>query len=277
MLTIHVKGFGNQISSFKLDGQKRENAFFPADLKGPHSIEIVMNSSAFKASKINLVPNRFSLPNPITQLDQNTISWEAVPQAKTYHLYKNGVFEKTVDGVQVEINPDEVAEYAVTAVDSDGVESFTSEPILVVKDKDLKTIDFERFVPMSRLPYSNYSGKGFVEVSTTKNTEILLQIEVAESGNYWIDSRYANGTGPWNTDNNCAIRSIYLNGSYWGVWVFPQRGTDEWSDWGYSNAILLPLNKGKNELKIKLESWNTNMDGEINEALLDFVRIVKGE
>lgn len=275
ILTIHIKGFGNQISSFKLDGQPSKNAFFPANLEGAHTIEIVMNSTPFKPSKINLVPNRFSLANPITQLDQNTISWEAVPQAETYHVYKNGVFEKAVDELHVEVNPDEVAEYAVTAVDSDGVESFTSEPILILKDKDLNTIEFERFVPMSVLPYSNFSGKGFVEISTTKNTEIQIQIDVAESGNYWIDSRYANGTGPWNTDNNCAIRSIYLNGSYWGVWVFPQRGTDEWSDWGYSNAILFPLNKGKNELKIKLESWNTNMDGEINEALLDFVRVVR--
>jgi len=57
------------------------------------------------------------------------------------------------------------------------------------------------------------------------------------------------------------------------VFVFPQRGTDEWSDWGFSNALSLSLEKGRNEIRISFDHWNNNMDGEINEAMLDYLRL----
>lgn len=275
ILTINISGYGNQVASFKIDGTVSEKAFFPANLEGSHTIDIVMNSTPFNSSKINLVPNSFSLSNPVTRLNQNLISWEAVPNAIAYNLYKNGKFLKTVSEHQVEIDPNEVAEYALAAVDSNDFESFISEPILVYKDKDLKMMEFESVLTKSALPYTNFSGEGFIEISKVKNTEIKVNIEVEEDGNYLIDCRYANGTGPWNTDNNCAIRSVYTNDIYSGVWVFPQRGTDEWSDWGYSNALDLYLKKGNNKLVIKFESWNNNMDGDINEAHLDVMRIIK--
>lgn len=122
---------------------------------------------------------------------------------------------------------------------------------------------------------SNYSGDGFVEISNIKNREINLNIVSSVSGTFLVDCRYANGTGPWNTDNNCGIRSVSLDGKYSGVWVFPQRGTNEWSDWGFSNIIEVLLEKGNNKLTIKFEDWNINMDGEINDALLDYIRVIR--
>ena len=90
-----------------------------------------------------------------------------------------------------------------------------------------------------------------------------MPVTVPKAGKYLIDLRYSNGTGPWNTDNNCAIRSLYVNDDYEGVMVLPQRGIDEWSDWGFSNSREVQLQKGKNEIRLKFEDWNINMDGEI--------------
>jgi len=274
-LTITVKGHGNQIESFKIDGKTSDDAFFPANLEGMHTIEIVMKNNDFGASKINLTENKFSLTNPQVKLDGNRLVWEAIPGEMAYNIYKNGVWVKSIEENHYEINTAEFAEYKVTALDNEKIESFSSEPILVCKDEDRKTFEAENFAAKSNLPYSNFSGSGFVEISSTKNREINMNIAVPVSGTYLIDCRYANGTGPWNTDNNCGIRSIYANGNYSGVWVFPQRGTNEWSDWGYSNIIEVPLNEGKNQLTIKFEDWNTNMDGEINDALLDVVRVIR--
>ena len=133
----------------------------------------------------------------------------------------------------------------------------------------------ENYAPKSNLSYTNYSGKGFAETTMRKNTEIRIPVTVAAADNYLLDLRYSNGTGPWNTDNNCAIRSLYVNGAYQGVLVLPQRGTGEWSDWGFSNSREVQLQKGKNEISLKLEGWNINMDGEINDAMLDYLRIIK--
>jgi hypothetical protein len=274
-LTITVEGHGNQIESFEIDGKTSDDAFFPANLEGNHTIGIVMKNNDFGASKINLTENMFSLTNPQVKLDGNRLVWEDIPGAMAYNVYKNGVWVKSIEENQFEINVTEFAEYKVTALDNEKIESFSSEPILVCKDEDRKIFEVENFAAKSNLPYSNFSGSGFVEISSSKNREINLNIAVPVSGTYLVDCRYANGTGPWNTDNNCGIRSIYANGNYSGVWVFPQRGTNEWSDWGYSNIIEIPLNKGKNQLTIKFEDWNTNMDGEINDALLDVVRVIR--
>ena len=57
--------------------------------------------------------------------------------------------------------------------------------------------------------------------------------------------------------------------------MFPQRGTDEWSDWGYSNAYSVPLNKGSNDIKLVFEEWNNNMNVEVNTAMLDQLRLIR--
>ena len=274
-LNITVKGYGNQIASFKLDGKISDKAFFPASLTGNHTIEIEMKNNSFGDTKINLVGNKFSLPNPQVKLNGTKLDWDAVAAAVSYNIYKNGVVIKTIPENHFEINTNEFAEYKVTALDDQKTESFSSEPILICPDSDRMIIEVESVVEKSTLPYSNYSGDGFVEISSTKNREININITVPGNGTYLIDCRYANGTGPWNTDNNCGIRSVYLDGKYSGVWVFPQRGTNEWSDWGFSNIIEVPLKKGNNKLTIKFEDWNINMDGEINDALLDYIRVIR--
>ncbi|WP_338358418.1 hypothetical protein, partial [Yeosuana marina] len=70
------------------------------------------------------------------------------------------------------------------------------------------------------------------------------------------------------------IRSLFVNDNYQGVFVFPQRGTDEWSDWGFSNSKKIHLNAGVNKIKISFEDWNTNMNVDINTAMLDYLRII---
>ena len=88
-----------------------------------------------------------------------------------------------------------------------------------------------------------------------------------------MDLRYSNGSGTWNTDNKCAIRSLSVNGAYQGVLVLPQRGQDEWSDWGFSNSRQVALVAGENTVKISLEDWNNNMNVDVNTAMLDYLRV----
>lgn len=102
-----------------------------------------------------------------------------------------------------------------------------------------------------------------------------MNVSVDEDGKYLVDFRYSNGSGPWNTDNKCAIRSLYLGDKYIGSFVFPQRGQEEWSDWGFSNSLVLNLKKGNNQLQLKFELWNNNMNVGINRAMLDYIRLIK--
>ena len=181
----------------------------------------------------------------------------------------------TIDINSFDADEERFNEYKIVAIDSEGVESFSSEPISVFPKKSIQILEIEDYATKSNLNYSNYSGKGFIEINKSENREIKIPVYIIRKGKYLIDFRYSNGTGPWNTDNNCAIRSLYVNDNYKGVLVFPQRGTGEWSDWGFSNASIVILNKGKNELRIAFKEWNLNMDGTINDAMLDYVRLVR--
>ena len=90
-----------------------------------------------------------------------------------------------------------------------------------------------------------------------------------------MDFRYANGNGPTNTENKCAIRTFNVDGQFAGTFVFPQRGKEEWSNWGFSNVNTVKLTKGTHEFQLSFEDWNENMNGEINQAMLDYLRLIK--
>src|SRR5690606_6731520 len=122
--------------------------------------------------------------------------------------------------------------------------------------------------------YINFTGEGFVEVSLDRHLELEIPVMVDKAGNYLLDFRYSNGSGPWNTDNKAGIRSLYSNGVFQGVMVFPQRGQDEWSDWGYSNSRTVQLQAGKNLVSLKFEDWNHNMNVEVNTSMLDHLRVI---
>jgi hypothetical protein len=96
---------------------------------------------------------------------------------------------------------------------------------------------------------------------------------VEEEGLYYLHIRYANGNGPVNTDSRCTLRNLYVNKQFAGALIFPQRGKGEWSNWGYSNSLSVRLVKGQNKLAIVYETNNENMDGEINQAMLDEIEI----
>ncbi|MBL0100045.1 MAG: glycogen debranching protein [Saprospiraceae bacterium] len=273
-LDIKVRGFGNKISSIKMDGKELSDNFLPGDLKGYHTIDITMNNLPFNKAPIQVVENVFSPLNPLTRLIDDNLTWDPVKAAVAYKVYKNGSLVAVIKNTSYLILESETAEYSVSAVDSHDWESFMSEPILVASDDKIQLFQMEDIAEKAALPYSNFQGNGFVEISNDKNRKITINVQVTKAGRYLADFRYANGSGPWNTDNKCAIRSMYVNNSYHGVIVMPQRGQNEWSEWGWSNLCELELKTGKNEITVMFEPWNINMNGEVNTAMLDYMRLI---
>ncbi len=275
VLTIRVYGTGNKIVSFKLNGKEQSDYFIPATISGINEIEIQLDNQPFNGSEIHLTENKFSLPDPQVTKNGNLLEWKTANGAVGYQVIKNGKVIVNTTNNSYEVNPGSAAEYQITAIDENGVASFASEPLLVANEKNIQLIEAENFSAKTNLPYINYSGNGFVELSTAQNTKLEIPITVSKADNYRIDFRYSNGSGPWNTDNKCGIRSLYHNNMLAGTIVFPQRGTEEWSNWGYTNSIVLKLKKGENRIQLILEEWNTNMNVEINKAMLDAVRVVR--
>jgi len=256
-----------------IDGKESEDAFIPKDWSGEHNITIELANNEFPNQSINLVENQFTLPTVLASKDGNILKWQAIKEAKEYNIYSNGKLLKTTTDSQFKIEATDYASYAVSALDKNGNEGFLSEPIVFAKN--IKKVEVENFAPKSKRSYTNYSGAGFVEISTDKNRTIEITVEVKKDSDYLIDFHYSNGSGRWNTNNKCAIRSLSVNDKYEGVLVFPQRGKDEWSEWGFSNSLEVSLKSGVNKLKVHFEDWNNNMDVNVNIAMLDYLRMIE--
>lgn len=272
---ITVEGFGNKIFEVIMDGQKLDDAYFPSDISGEHNLLIKLNNQSFDQAEINLVENHFTLTNPIASLEGDQLNWGEIEGAVSYNVYRNNELLSNQSENSVNIELTSVSEFKVTALDDNGWESFSSEPVWNIPEGRLSIIEIEDYVEKSDLPYTNFEGTGFIEISKDKNREITISIDAEEEGIYYMDMRYSNGSGPWNTDNKCALRSIYVNDIYAASLIFPQRGLDEWSDWGYSNSVQVPLKEGKNILLISFKQWNENMNINVNTAMLDQLRMIR--
>jgi hypothetical protein len=273
-IDITVKGFGNLIAAVTINNEKAEEAFIDADAEGHFTVEIILANNRFEGAE-NLRNNHFSPATPRVSVQKNKLSWASVHGAKKYVIYRNGKKIAAIDSTDYLIEDPDFAEYMVSAVDSSGWEGFASDPWWHLGDRPVLKYELENYARRASYPFSNFSGSGFIETDHGIHEKISCSIDVPEAGYYLFYLYYSNGSGPWNTDNKCAIRNLSVNEGDTGTLVFPQRGTNEWSDWGRSNAIEIFLKKGGNNLDIELKDWNINMDGTVNRAMLDRMELIK--
>ncbi|HET7732210.1 MAG TPA: amylo-alpha-1,6-glucosidase [Paludibacter sp.] len=275
LLDIEMKGFGNRIASFLLDGKRLKSPVIPATLTGKHSLKILLANNEFENQPIHLVKNQFTPLTPVTDYKNGQLSWASIEGATAYRILKNGQKLKETTATFYEIPTSGTGEFQVMAIDKNGLASFASEPVSIYPTGNVLIFETEKQLVPSALPYQGYSGNGFVEISRTINRTVSLDIDVPADGLYAIDWRYSNGNGPINTENKCAIRTLFVDDKRQGAQVFPQRGSDEWSNWGFSNAVKVQLKPGKHSLKLEFMPENENMNITINQAMLDYVRLVK--
>lgn len=270
-LDIEVEGFG-QIHEFYVDGEKKKDAIVPANLEGKHRIKIVLNNKTDE-HEVDIKENRFSLATPVVSISDKKLSWKPIDGASKYILIKNGKKLKTISQNYFDVTS--TGEYQVIAVDKDNVQSFASEPVLHFLEDDLLTYEIEHFAINSAQKAQGFQSDGFVQITKSLNTEITISTNINQAGLYALNFRYANGSGPKNTDNKCAIRTLSINNTSVGAMIFPQRGQDEWSNWGLSNTKIIHLNKGENTFKLVYSPENENMNRDVNTAYLDQMVLTK--
>ena len=275
ILDIQLEGTGNIIQSFSLDGIIQATHKLPANIKGNHQILIQLSNQPINSKSIKKTINYTTVAAPLINLQNHKLSWNAVEGAVSYKILLNGIFIGNTNATIYPIIASKFGEYQVIALDKRQVPSFASEPLAYYDTHTTLTLDAENSNPISNLNYQGFNGKGFVETSKTINPSILFPVEIKEDGFYAIDFRYANGNGPTNTENKCAIRTLLINNQMKGTIIFPQRGTKEWSNWGFSNKVQTSLKKGNYQIELKLEDYNDNMNQEINQAMLDYIRLIK--
>jgi len=274
ILHISMTGFGNKIKSFMIDAKPSSLHVLPFDISGEHDVQITLANNTIN-SNINSQPVYFSPAAPEVKLNNNRLDWQPVKEAVDYSILKNGkaiAIQRTTSFV---LSGKDVAEYQVMAIDKNGVSSFACEPVLFITPKNISVYQAERFAAQSDSSFRGFTGKGFVEISTAINRKLSFTINVEKEGLYSLDFRYANGNGPVNTENKCAVRTLFLDNKETGAVVFPQRGKNEWSNWGFTNNVKLQLTKGRHSVIVQFKNFDDNMNLEINQAMIDYLRLVK--
>jgi hypothetical protein len=270
-LDITVEGYGDTIKSVTLDGKRIASAIIPGDITGKHTLVVTMADNDAPRSAITKIDVRFSPETPSVSLSSAKLTWDPVDGARKYFIYRNGRKISETSNTAFSV-PDKVyGEYQVLSVDDRGSQSFLSAP---VEHSSPVRIEIEAEAGKGNVQnqYDGYSGKGYLKLDKAQNLALDYRVSIGKPGSYIIKFRYANGNGPLNTENKCAIRTLRLNGKHIGAVVLPQRGT-EWNNWGYSNSHIVYLTAGQHILKVAFEDSDENMNGAVNEALLDKIEL----
>lgn len=264
VLTVTVRGAGSGVAGARLDGRRVARAEVPATLTGAHTMEIEMDGR-WPSTTIHVVGPRVAPATPVATLTiaagDTLLSWPAIAGAARYVVHRDGVPADTQKTTTRRVHAAAaLAEYQVTALDTGGVASFLSEPVRVVAPET------EQIVRPAAEP---------MRLERDRNTSVRVPVRVPAAGRYAVDVRYANGSGPINTEDKVAVRTLLVDGCETGVLVMPQRGAGRWDDWGYSNPLVVTLGEGSHTLTIAFTPLDENMNRAVNTALLDHVRVTR--
>jgi hypothetical protein len=261
-LSITVRGYGSAVASVTLDGKAIAHAVVPPSLKGAHSLVITMNNAFPWSRTITVKEHAVSPETPVAHITGSTLEWNAVAGAEQYAVIHNG---KTIAATRVPsyaiTDADRNGEFQAAAIDHDGLQSFLSEPVRADAPDAIVTIS------------TADGANAFTRLDRTAVPSMSVQIDVPRTGTYVVDVEYANGSGPINTDNKCAIRTASIDGTKIGTIVMPQRGVNAWTEWGYSNAVETTLAQGRHTFTLTLQPSDTNMNGETNTACVRQIRL----
>ena len=279
-LDIKLEGRGRKVKEAKLDGQPLQitenGVFLPAGTEGKHVLEMVLENEPIENKPFNLVNNHTSVRTPVVEQEGGRLIWQAIKGAVGYQVWKNGQLHDTTTENSYSVEENEFyTAWQVAAADLEGYTSFLSEAVIVTAPGAIQLFEAESFAPKAGLQYEDGREKGFVVLTKDENRQLEIELDIKEAGTYLIDFRYGNGSGPVNTDNKAAIRTLFREGEAVAAMVFPQRGHDAWWDRGYSNAVVTELKEGNNNLSLRFEPQNENMNYQVNKALLDQLRVIR--
>ena len=273
-LNITVEGYGANVAELYLNGKKlNPGQTIPSSrLKGVCDIKVVMDNKEIPEMALNRVANKKAPLTPTTWIEDGFLRWNPIEYIGEYVVLKDG--REIARTLTTAWPLDSEGEWQIIGVAGDGTPGFASEPRSNRKHFSVKPSDLVVYPKSAEVSYQpqlkpeGYTGDGFAETDQTSGPVEFL-VSVPDDGRYALDVVYANGNGPVNTENKAAVRTLFVDGKKAGVVVMPQRGVANWSDWGSTNSVILPLSKGNHTVTLEYMPENSNMNLSTNHALID--------
>lgn len=289
-VNITVNGYGNEIKEMTVNGKRVKDlsaAVIPAKPKGTYNVVVTMADNDIAPMKINHTANVKAPITPIARFAhdvdvaasnpdapyENTLQWQPIEYIAGYIVLRDG---KPVNNTrQTSFDATTPGVYQVIGVSADGVQSFASEPLSNLPTERIQPASTSTKILSKEVSYqpaggvvNGYTGSGFYEMD--HNTPLVLfEMNADKDGEYFLSLRYANGNGPVNTENKCAVRTVFVDGQKVGTFVMPQRGVANWDDWGMTNVVPIKLSKGEHKITVGMMPYDENMNINTNHALVD--------
>ncbi|MDE5652922.1 MAG: hypothetical protein K2I48_05565 [Muribaculaceae bacterium] len=290
-LSITVEGYGANVAELLLDGKPLDPAkVIPAKrLSGNHEIIVKMDNQPIPEMVLNRLPNVKAPLTPIARLVSLTdaagnpsatmLEWQPIEYIGEYAVLCDGQEVARTHSTTYPVDG-RSGVWQIIGYSGQGVPSFASAPVsnrpayTFQPGTPATTLQSAEVSYPSRGPITGYTGEGFVETDKT-GAPVEISIEAPEAGEYALYAIYANGNGPVNTENKCAIRSVEIDGQDVGTMVLPTRGVGNWSDWGRTNALVVTLPAGSHTLTLRYNPEDSNMNLSTNHAIVDRVVVEK--
>ncbi|GGG97709.1 glycogen debranching protein [Silvibacterium dinghuense] len=257
VLSIEIKGNGAHVKHATLDG-KPSLPFIPAGLKGAHTLVLELDDKGATSQRMNLVEDAITPETPKLELSGSELHWTSADGVDHYQVYRNGQPWQKLSGTTLKLDPSDTrADYQIEAIGSTSIPSFLSAPVNPAPSQTVR-IGGEA---------------GYVETRQDIMPDTEVGFDVDHSGKFYLTVEYANGNDSIENNSKCAIRTLYIDGKRIGPIVMPQRGKDEWDNYGRSSGQALTLAPGHHTAALKFEPEDTNMDGKINTARLRAVML----
>lgn len=277
-LDITVKGYGDRIKTFKLNGKKQQPFILAGKAHGKLKVEITMEDNDIPAMKVNNTGNRNAPLTPITWLEDKTLCWNPIENIHHYVVIRDG--KRIAETHCTTYDAAVPGEYQVMGVDGKGFEGFASEPRSTRFSVRIELPCENTSIKSSEILYKpkdlvkGYTGAGFIEIDKS-SPYLCIPVKVDASGEYSISFRYANGNGPVSTKNSCAVRTLSVDGEKAGIVVMPHRGRGNWDDWGMTNPLHVFLSEGSHIITLDFRPENENMNIKTNHSLIDSICLTR--
>jgi len=208
-----------------------------------------------KPSSVNMV-GYIGMPEmPVVKEEAGQLKWQAIGGAVKYQVWKDG--EMTGETASCTFTAQDNGEYQVVAVDDKGVCSFYSEPLRVFAEERVQTVPVDKWL------------------DKTMGEQVKMTVNAPAAGWYVIDWEYANGNGEVEQRNHCANRQLFVDGKNTAPMVFPQRGLDDWKNYGWSNPVKVYLKKGVHKIALRYLTENININIDLDKAHVKSLRLTQ--
>lgn len=277
VVDVAIKGFGNRVARFEIDGVPSVTYNIADSLSGYHKVEILMANNTMTEVGVKDVGLQWCPPTP-------EVVWRSMSSGRIadysvsldYYMVVNGLRDVRLTSPEVSVSglvSTSVA--AVVGVADDGLSGFCSMPRFCVPRGAVSRYEVEECNRSGTdLVRDRRTSRRYVESGRGGLADIKVTATESDEVDCLIDICYANGNGAAGMPSATALRRVTVNGEDVGMVVMPPRGGGWWLSTGYSSSVRARLRKGSNDIVLSVVD-NLGGSSAADLVLVDNVRVIR--